>query len=396
MQNFPHALSAAGRPLNGRGAVHHGLQRRVERTEIGEEQENGADAESVQCVLRADPEDAGRTGRRGQANQTFELQLDVCERECGGQRVARRLFEALVVQFLTSERLHRGDSREGLFNDIVNPAFDFLLLVAAVHHPLRIQMKHHRHVRHHGQGQQGERRIDPPENGEHDDETDERGNDRQQRVPHNDGNTRAIGGHTADVVAHRLAQVEVQRELLQLGEQIGGQVVNHPLPQRDVGVGVGEPNRPTRQENQNRRADRPRDKILRRVRAGQQNDQAGKNGRGDLPLQDVIDQENHRPRLEDVEPDFEQHRSHDDEQLRPAPPGVAGQPAAKLERVRVRCWVCGAHALSGGGGRWPFPVGSPVVELGVQLAAREQLFVGPALGHLPVFQHDDAVGLTNG
>ena len=71
--------------------------------------------------------------------------------------------------------------------------------------------------------------------------------------------------------------MKLEGESLQLAEQIGRKIVNHPLTEADIGVGVGHADRPTEQENQNCRPDAPANQVDRRMRAGKQVGQARQN-----------------------------------------------------------------------------------------------------------------------
>ena len=105
--------------------------------------------------------------------------------------------------------------------------------------------------------------------------------------------------------------MEVEGELLEPGEQIGGEVVNHPLTEADVGVGMDQTDRPTAKEGQDGRSHAPADEAGVGMRSGQHVRQARQHRRSRLFPENVIHQKNHRPRLEHIEGDADEHGEHD-------------------------------------------------------------------------------------
>ena len=284
-------------------------------------------------MARAEPHDAGGARGRRQANQHFELHLDFRERQCCGHGVTRRRPESLLVEFLAAEGLDRGDGGEGLLDDLINSSFDRLLLITAVQHRLGVEAKNQGHPRHHGERDQRQRGIDAPQEGKHGREPNQRENHRQERVLHNGGGARRVGGDAADVVADRLTGVKTKRQPLQLGKQIRRQIIDHPLPEVDVRIRVRQTQRPTEQEDEDRRADAPGDQVGRAVRTRQALQDAREGGPG-LSLKHVIDQENHRPRFQQIQANLHQHGERHGRERRPAAQRVAQRPPAEPEHVQ--------------------------------------------------------------
>ena len=85
---------------------------------------------------------------------------------------ARTLFsaqarKAQLIFVLPRVGLHHGDRGEGLLDEVVESAFDLLLLIPALQHRLRVSAKHHDHERQNREGEQRQRAVHPPHDRKH-------------------------------------------------------------------------------------------------------------------------------------------------------------------------------------------------------------------------------------
>ena len=160
--------------------------------------------------------------------------------------------ERAIGSRLLAEGLHHRQRGQRPLDHLEDPRLGFLLRVAALEHRRHVAAQHQHQPRRHRQRHQREARLQPPHHHEHRDEADERGDERQHRVLDDHRHAAAVGGDAADRVADRSPAVEAQRQPLQVAEQVGGQVVDHPLAEADVGVGGGDAERPAHQEQDDR------------------------------------------------------------------------------------------------------------------------------------------------
>src|SRR5712671_4513906 len=98
-------------------------------------------------MLATDPNNAGGAGRRRQPDQDRELYLHTGVGQNGGERSARSLGEAALVQIFTTKSLHSRHGRKSLFDHIVNFSFDLLLSITAFGHWPGVETKDEREVR---------------------------------------------------------------------------------------------------------------------------------------------------------------------------------------------------------------------------------------------------------
>src|SRR5207247_188649 len=110
----------------------------------------------------------------------LETKLNVREIKRRGKRVPGGLLKLAIIPIITTERLNDGQSGKRLLDQGIDPAFEFLLVIAAVKHWLSIRAKGKNHKRYDGDRQQRESLVDPPHDQEHCDEIDESRPDGQQ------------------------------------------------------------------------------------------------------------------------------------------------------------------------------------------------------------------------
>ena len=121
--------------------------------------------------------------------------------------------EPPIIEFFARKDLHDWHGGKGLFDELIEFAFGFLLQVTAFHHGARVAAKNKYHEGDNCQGKHRQRGINTPEDREHRHQADDRGDGGQQRVFDNHRGARAIRSDPANVVTDRLAGMKVEGEL---------------------------------------------------------------------------------------------------------------------------------------------------------------------------------------
>src|SRR5439155_14702066 len=119
-------------------------------------------------------------------------------------------------------------------------------------------------------------------------------------------------------------RVESERQMLQLREHVRSQVVSHTLAEADAEIGVEQARSPTQQKDQHRPRDTPKDEGIyvaaRKKRIDLLKDRTA------LVLQNIADQENHRPRLQHIKGRLYDNADDDQRDISPAPKRIADCP----------------------------------------------------------------------
>ena len=337
-----HPSGAGNRALQLTGGVRDRRQRSVNRREIADDHGELADLQAAaHHVGPTDDDDERRSEYRDRADDDRE------QRRLPGDldpRVHRRLAGggvAAELVRLAREALDQADGAERLVQPFEELRLELLDPLFAADQRRSVVAQAEIQEGDDRQRQQRNRDVHPQQNGEHDRQRRHRGGQRKDAAHHQVLDRVGVDVDAVDAVGGARRDVVVQAQGGQMLEQAPPQVVDHPLPGIDLhlrAVGRHELIRRLQHHAGDDDGDEQHEAV-----AALQHRQPLRQRRGKrVVLQDVVDDDFKRPRLQRAEPDLgqQQHR----EQRHPRP--VRAQKRQRPQQQRLL-----EHRSLGGGGR---------------------------------------------
>jgi len=209
IQHFEHPVNARALGLQGGVNARESLHLRLQRRQVGDEDQQAADAElAIEDMLRANDENDARAKRGHQSGTEV---VDAAEKR--GALLRRDgavgvLFEPLLLALLLGEGLHDGNARQRLMNVRLEPVFNLALEPGGGAERLAQKKRRDDHERGDGQRQKCEPHVELQHQEHHQ-------ADREQRVAWGEDervqhlvNAPTVGVDAAHRVADGRAQVE--------------------------------------------------------------------------------------------------------------------------------------------------------------------------------------------
>ena len=303
----------AGRDIGQR------LHRSVERSQIGEEYEQGSHREVAAEHLETAPTHQHR-GRRGAhcSGRQLEAQLGVDRPQIGPQALLRQRPKAPGFVLLAAEGLHDRQGRQGLLRQRQDLTLELFELVGALRQRIGEAPDREGERNHHAHRDHGQRAIQLPHHRKHHADAGQCGQGGEADPDHQLPRAQRIGHHAADEIAGRPSGVKGRREALEVIQEVGTQCEGDAVS--DV-AGAGDA---TQHEEHDRCARQARNPCGDRhpvARFGQ----PPKRGRGRLAHEHLIDQQLHRPGSECGEADAHEHADSERHEARRVRAGVTKQ-----------------------------------------------------------------------